>query len=275
MGRAKPYKDGKRHPQTIQRFVVGDCETKIPAMAQAGLPTLAILDPPYNLGKKYDAYDDCQRVHDFIQWLQVRVACVRQALHDRGTMWLFINDGLVSEVDLACKTVGFYKRSHVIWYYTFGVNNKKQFTPSHTHLLYYTKSRNKWTFNPDPVMHPSARQLKYKDKRANPKGRLPDNTWVIFPELLPEGFDPAGDTWLASRVCGTFNERESYSPNQIPLPIMERIVLACSNPGDWVLDPFMGTGTAGVACKKHDRNYLGIDISKVCVEESKQRVENA
>ena len=174
-----------------------------------------------------------------------------------------------------CKSLGLRKRNHIVWFYTFGVNHQNQFTPSHTHLLYYSCSRTQWTFNGDAVRHPSARQLKYNDKRANPKGRLPDNTWVLFPEQLPEGWDPAGDVWLESRVCGTFHERERHSPNQLPVPLISRIVQVCSDPGDLVIDPFMGTGTVGVACRLHGRSYVGCDVSKTCAQQSTRRINDA
>ena len=50
----------------------------------------------------------------------------------------------------------------------------------------------------------------YGDARANPKGRLPDNTWILRPQDIPEGFAPEGDTWFFSRVAGTFKEREGW-----------------------------------------------------------------
>lgn len=265
----------KKKPKTVAvpsfTFIHDDCLHALKDV-QGQAPTLVIADPPYNVGKDYQAYHDKQPVSDFLQWLEDRMRIMRTALAPHGSMWVFINDALVSEVDVLCKRAGFYKRNHVVWHYTFGVNHKKQFTPSHTHLLYYTKSRSKWTFNADAVLQPSARQVKYNDKRAHSKGRLPDNTWVLFPEQLPAAFDPAGDTWLASRVCGTFREREKHSPNQIPVPLMERIVRTCSNPGELVLDAFMGTGSAGVACATHGRNYLGFDVSDVCVSQSSRRV---
>lgn len=251
-----------------------DCLEGLTSKVKPRTANLVIADPPYNIGVNYEAYVDKKKTSEYLDWFRDRAVKIHEALHDHGTFWLFINDSLVSEVDVLCKSLGFFKRSHVIWHYTFGQNSQKNFTPSHTHLLYYTKRKTKFTFNKDDdgLRHPSARQVKYKDKRANPKGRLPDNTWVIFPELMSENFDPAGDTWLASRVCGTYNEREAHSPNQIPLPIMERIVIATSKPGDLVVDPFCGTGSSGVAAKLHGRSYVGFDVSETCVAESQKRI---
>ncbi len=263
----------------LKHKVYKGANTKIvPKQVEAGSAQLVIADPPYNMGKDYEAYYDRLKVDEYLDWTREWVGCVKMALSRQGSFWLFISDGLVSEVDTLCKgEFGFYKRSHIIWYYTFGQNTAKNFTPSHTHVLYYTCTKTKYTFNQDDpdLRHVSARQYKYKDKRADPRGRLPDNTWAIFPELMPEGFDPAGDTWLASRVCGTFHERESHSPNQIPVPLMERIVLASSLPGDLVVDPFCGSGSSGVASKRHGRNYVGCDLSQVCCNQSRKRIANA
>lgn len=275
MAKKRVYLSGGPHYRSTIRCVYGDCLKAIPEKVMTGTCKLAILDPPYNIGQNYDSYRDKRPTAEFIEWLRQRVNRVHETLHRYGSMWVFINDPLVSEVDIMVKELGFYKRSHVIWYYTFGQNCKTNFSRSHTHLLYYTKNKAKFTFNKSQLRQPSARQIKYDDPRADPKGRLPDNTWVLFPEQIPDAFNPDGDTWLASRVCGTFDERCDHSPNQIPLPIMERIVLACSSKGNWVLDLFMGTGTAGVACKRHGRNYLGIDISKTCVRKAAERITDA
>ncbi len=68
------------------------------------------------------------------------------------------------------------------------------------------------------------------------------------------------------------SERRKHSPNQIPVPLMERIVLACTHKGDLVIDPFCGTGSSGVACAMYDRDYIGMDISDRCVREASNRL---
>jgi DNA modification methylase len=256
----------------------GDNRKLLQKHVQPGQARLAIADPPYNLGMSYEAYQDNKPVKEYLDWTRQWLTALLAVLHKHGSLWIFINDGLVSELDMICKSeFKLWKRSHVIWHYTFGQNTSANFTPSHTHLLYYARTKSKFTFHKDDedLRHLSARQFKYKDKRANPAGRLPDNTWVIFPELLPEAFDPAGDTWLSSRICGTFDEREEHSPNQIPIPLMERIVRATSSPGDLVVDPFCGSGSSGVAAKLLGRSYVGIDLSDTACKQSRQRIANA
>jgi site-specific DNA-methyltransferase (adenine-specific) len=234
-------------------------------------PRLVFADPPFNMGVGYDKHDDNQDVEEYHNWCAEWIAAAYDVLHRYGSFWIAINDENVSELDVMTKGVGFHKRAHVTWYYTFGVSCTKNFARSHTHLLYYTKHRTKFTFNSDDsgLRVPSARQLVYNDKRANPKGKLPDNTWILSPFDLENAFIHSKrrkdkqwlDTWIASRVCGTFHEHVDGALNQMPQEVMKRIVRACSKPGDLVLDPFGGTFSTGEAAISLGRNFHGFDIS--------------
>src|SRR5690606_14850684 len=137
----------------------------------------------------------------------------------------------------------FHLRNWVVWYYTFGVNCKQKFSRSHAHLFYFVKNPAAFTFNADDplVRVPSARQLIYNDARANPLGRLPDDTWILRPQDVPQGFSAESDTWYFPRVCGTFKEREGWHGCQMPEQVLGRILRTCSKPGDLVLDPFAGS----------------------------------
>jgi site-specific DNA-methyltransferase (adenine-specific) len=82
------------------------------------------------------------------------------------------------------------------------------------------------------------------------------------------------DVWNTySRVCGTFKERQSWHPCQMPELLLARIIAASSNPGDLVLDPFNGSGTTAAAAMQLGRNYCGLDISENYVENTKIRLE--
>lgn len=254
-------------------LVTGDCVPYMEKVAPNSVP-LIIADSPYNIGKAYAHYDDNKPHDEFMGWMQEWLSAAALILHKHGSMWVFAPDEWVSEIDVYCRfSLALYRRSWVTWFYTFGVANQKNFSRSHTHILYFTKSKTKFTFNADAVRVPSARQLVYADARQNPKGKLPDNTWVLLRDELEPYMTPDKDTWLVSRICGTYKERQKHSSNQIPIPLMERIVLSTSNPGDLVLDPFMGTASSGIAALKHGRDYVGIDISPVCVKHSKRRIE--
>src|SRR5207245_5093447 len=130
-------------------------------------------------------------------------------------------------------------------------------------------------FNADAVRVASARQTTYDDVRANPKGKLPDDTWYLRPqETSEEFFAPDSDTWYISRLCGTCGEREGWHGCQMPFGVLNRIIRASSNPGDVVVDPFNGSGTTVVSAALLDRQYLGIDQSKEYVGFAKKRLKH-
>jgi DNA modification methylase len=252
----------------------GDC-IELLEKIEPGSVDLAFADPPFNIGYQYDVYHDRRDGEEYIEWNRRWMAGVYKALKSDGTFWLAIGDEYAAELKLlAQRELGFTCRSWVIWYYTFGVNCNRGFSRSHTHLFYFVKDPKKFTFNADDpaVRVPSARQLVYGDARANPKGRLPDNTWVLRPQDLPEGFGPDGDTWFFSRVAGTFKEREGFHGCQMPEQLLGRIIRCCSNPNEIVLDPFGGSGTTFTVAKKLDRRWIGFELSEDYVAKIKSRL---
>lgn len=260
--------------KTVQNVSRGDCVEETRKLKQE--IDLAIADPPYNFSQPYDAYDDNKSYREYMAWTEKWLGSVVARMHRHGSLWIFVPDEWVSEVDMLCRQAfALTKQRQVIWAFTFGQRAQKNFTRSHCHLLYMTKTKTKYAFNLDAVAVPSARQLVYNDRRAVASGKPPDDTWMLLRDQLEPYMAPDRDTWLVSRICGTFKERRKHSPNQIPIPIMERIVLACSNPGDLIVDPFCGTGSSGVACKLHGRNYEGFDVSKSAVKAAKARIAAA
>ncbi len=152
----------------------------------AGSVDLVFADPPFNIGYDYDVYRDELESEHYLKWSSQWIAAVHQVLKPTGAFWLAIGDEYAAELKIISQQTGFHCRSWVIWYYTFGVNCKQKFTRSHAHLFHFVKDSEQFTFRADELENriPSARQLVYNDKRANPKGRLPDDTWIIPPAGL-------------------------------------------------------------------------------------------
>src|SRR5947209_13414337 len=162
-------------------------------------------------------------------------------------------------------------RNWIVWHYTFGMSCTRKFNRSHAHILYYVADPKRFTFNADGIRVASARQTIYADRRANPSGKLPDDTWVLRPQEEERAFRPETDTWYVPRVCGTFKERTGH-PCQMPEPVLERIVRASSNPGDLVLDPFAGSGTTLAVAKRLDCRFLGVELSADYAEHIRDRL---
>ena len=257
------------------RIEQSDC---IPGLARldAGTVDLAFADPPFNIGYDYDVYEDARHDDHYLDWTRQWGKQLYRVLKPTGAFWLAIGDEYAAELKIAFqKDVGFACRSWVIWYYTFGVNCTKKFSRSHAHLFHFVKSQKKFTFNSAAIRVPSARQLVYADARAVKDGRLPDDTWILRPQDVPEGFQPDEDTWYFSRVCGTFKERAGWHGCQMPEQLLGRIVRACSNPGDVVLDPFAGSGTTLVVAKKLARHWIGFELSKNYAAKTQARLDAA
>jgi site-specific DNA-methyltransferase (adenine-specific) len=228
----------------------------------SGSVDLVFADPPFNIGYEYDNYDDQRDDDDYLKWTRRWTAEAARVLKPDGTFWLAIGDEFAAELKLIVqRELGLTCRSWVIWYYTFGVNCTKNFSRSHTHLFYFVKDQAHFTFNDQAIRVPSARQEIYSDRRAHPKGRLPDNTWILRPQDVADGFSNEQDTWYVSRVCGTFKERAGWHGCQMPEKVLGRIISACSREGELVLDPFGGSGTTLAVAKKLGRRFLGFELS--------------
>lgn len=237
---------------------------------------LVFADPPYNIGYAYDVYHDRRADDDYLAWTRRWGEQVCRVLNPRGAFWLAIGDEFAAELKvLFDRELGLHLRNWVVWYYTFGVNCTRKFNRSHTHLLYFIKDPERFTFRSDDpeVRVPSARQLVYSDRRADARGRLPDNTWILRPQDVPDGFDPGDDTWYFARVCGTFKERTGWHGCQMPEQLLGRIIRTCSEPGQTVLDPFAGSGSTLVVAKKLGRRPLGFEISEDYASRIAERLE--
>jgi site-specific DNA-methyltransferase (adenine-specific) len=243
-----------------------------------GLPAetidLVFADPPFNIGYDYDVYHDAKEYEHYLSWSRDWIGAVHRVLKPDGTFWLAIGDEYAAELKIESQKLGFHIRSWVIWYYTFGVNCKTKFSRSHAHLFHFVKNPKQFTFRANELENriPSARQLVYGDGRANPDGRLPDDTWILRPQDLADRFTPDEDTWYFPRVAGTFKERAGFHGCQMPEQLLGRIIRICSHEDEIVLDPFSGSATTLAVAKKLKRRFIGFDLSPEYVKQGTQRL---
>jgi site-specific DNA-methyltransferase (adenine-specific) len=281
-GRARASAYNARRMTPTNEILQGDCVRLLNDLPPEWVD-LCFADPPFNIGYLYHNYDDQKDVTEYVDWSERWMRAVYHALKPTGSFYLAIGDEVAADLCVvARRKIGFHLRNWIVWHYTFGQQTKKMFAKSHTHILYFTKEKpnggmTNLTFNADAVRVASARQTTYADARANPKGKLPDDTWFLRPqEAAPHAyFEPGYDTWNESRVCGTFREREGWHGCQMPVAVLNRIIRASSNPGDVVLDPFNGSGTTVVSAALLGRKYIGIDQSEEYVGYAKKRLEHA
>jgi len=235
-------------------IVCGDC-IEILGKIDKPFADLIFADPPFNIGYQYDKYHDKVKKDKYIAWTHDWMAACTKVLKPDGSFYVAIGDDYAAHVRIIGDNLGLTCRNWIIWHYTFGQQTKDKFARAHTHIFYFVQDKKNFTFNDWAVRVPSDRQLIYDDRRADPRGKMPDDVWDEF-----------------SRVCGTFKEREGWHPCQMPEDLLKRIIAVSSNPGDCVLDPFSGSGTTAAAAHQMGRTYVGLDISETYVEKACKRL---
>jgi DNA modification methylase len=237
----------------MNQVLCGDC-VELLRKAKEPFADLVFADPPFNIGYKYDKYQDKKASEKYLAWSRDWIGACAGVLKPHGSFYIAIGDEYAANVKLIADDCGLVMRNWIIWHYTFGQQLKSKFARSHTHILYFVKDAKSFTFNDGMVRVISDRQKKYADRRANPAGKMPDDVWDEYP-----------------RVCGTFRERTGF-PCQMPESLLARIIRVSSNEGDWVLDPFCGSGTTAVVAHKLGRKFTTIDISEEYVEAAQERI---
>jgi site-specific DNA-methyltransferase (adenine-specific) len=235
------------------KIVRGDC-VKLLGNVKEAFANLIFADPPFNIGYEYDKYEDNIEREDYVHWTQVWMTACKNVLKPDGSFYIAIGDAYAANVKMIGDKLELCMRNWIIWHYTFGQQTKNKFARAHTHILYFVKDEKNFTFNADAARVISDRQKKYQDKRANRAGKMPDDVWDEYP-----------------RICGTFKERMNF-PCQMPESLLGRIIRVSSNEGDWVLDPFSGSGTTAVVAAKLNRRYTGIELSGEYVRRSRDRI---
>lgn len=256
----------------FDRIMAGDCLKELSALP-SGCARLVATDPPFNTGFKYDAYQDRVAKDEYLAWTFDWLTACRRVLSDDGSIYVAIGLEYQAEVKVEMGRAGFHWRDTVCWHYTFGPCQQAKWTPSWVAIHYFCVSPTGRVWNPDAVRVPSARQLKYGDKRANASGKVPDNAWVLLPKEYEGCFMPGQNAMLESRVAGTFKER-GHHPCQMPAAVMDRIILASSDVGDLVVDPFSGSGTTCASAKALGRRYFGVELSEGYAGASRIRLES-
>lgn len=234
------------------------------ALPGAGMK-LIVTSPPYNIGKSYERRSPIDRY--VREQERVIAECVR-LLHPEGSIcWQtgnHVQNGEIFPLDIvlheAFRQHGLKLRNRIIWHFEHGLHCSKRLSGRYETIMWYTKGDN-YTFNLDSIRVPS----KYPNKKYHkgPKrGQLSCN---------PMGKNP-GDLWIFPNVKHNHIEKTIH-PCQFPVELIERLVLALTNPGDCVFDPFMGVGTTVIASVMHGRSGYGCDVVPEYVEVARERLE--
>jgi adenine-specific DNA-methyltransferase len=156
--------------------------------------------------------------------------------------------------------VPFYLVQEIVWNYGAGVAAKRSFSPRNEKFMWYVKNPDQYTFDLDAVRDPNVKYPKQKKNgklKCNPLGKNPTDVWQV-----PK---------VTSGTNRSSKERMPH-PAQFPVAIIERIILACSKPGDVVFDPFVGSGSLIEAALRNGRQAVGFEIRQDYVGIAARRI---
>ena len=230
---------------------------------------LVVTSPPYNIGKEYEKRKDLG-VYLAEQEETIKEA-VRVLAEDGSICWQVGNhiakDGEVFPIDALIysigKKFGLKLRNRIVWHFGHGLHCSRRFSGRHETIVWFTKGDD-YTFNLDPIRVPQKYPGKRNYKPGEKHGLLSGN---------PLGKNPS-DIWEIPNVKNNHPEKADH-PCQFPIELIERLVLSMTNPGDAVLDPYMGVGSALCAAVIHGRKAYGSDITKEYLDIAEERIKAA
>lgn len=241
-----------------------DVEKLLEALPVEPLFDLVVTSPPYNIGKEYE---NQMPLDEYVAWQKRILEKIYLRLKPSGSIcWQvgnYVDNGSIVPLDFEFapifKQLGMQLRNRIIWRFGHGLHSKKRFSGRYEVVLWYTKTDD-YVFNLDDVRIPAKYPGKRSFKGPN-KGQLSGN---------PLGKNPE-DVWDIPNVKGNHVEKTIH-PCQFPVGLIERLVLALTNEGELVFDPFCGVASTGVAALLHKRNFWGCEVIKEYIETGRERL---
>jgi adenine-specific DNA-methyltransferase len=226
---------------------------------------LVVTSPPYNIGKEYEKKLKLETYLD--QQAEIIRECVRCLSLNGSICWQvgnYVSRGSIVPLDTVLYPIfikaGLKLRNRIVWHFEHGLHCTNRFSGRYETINWFTKSDN-YVFDLDPVRIPQ----KYPGKKyfKGPKaGKYSCN---------PRGKNPS-DVWDIPNVKNNHVEKTEH-PCQFPVELIERLVLSMTKTSDWVLDPFVGTGTTIIAAIRHGRKAAGAEILDRYMKISRDRIE--
>ena len=235
----------------INQIIHGDC-IEIMQQIPSGSIDVTFADPPFNLKKKYGTYKDEKGTDDYLNWCKQWILEMVRITKPSGSIflhnipkWLTYYSGFLNEVA---------DFRHWIAWDAPTAPMGKTLQPSHYGILFYAKNQRENKFHEIRYPHKRCRKCGYLVKDYGGKKKI----LHPFGPLVP-------DVWSDIHRIRHNKHRDPH-PCQIPVHLLERLLLMSTDEGDVILDPFMGTGTTAVAAARLGRHVIGIDIDPQYVE---------
>ncbi len=265
-GLSAPVVRPEFQPENDATLFHGDCREFLRSLPD-GCAQLVVTSPPYNIGKAYEARLDLDRYVE--EQSAVIDECVRLLAKAGSICWQVGNhvlDGAILPLDVLLyprfQRHGLKLRNRVVWHFEHGLHCSRRFSGRYEVILWFTRSDD-YYFDLDALRVPQ----KYPGKKyfKGPKA----GTY----SCNPLGKNP-GDVWIIPNVKHNHVEKTIH-PCQFPVELIERLVLGMTRPGELVLDPFMGVGSAPAAAVRNRRRAAGAEVSVDYFRVARDRVVQA
>jgi site-specific DNA-methyltransferase (adenine-specific) len=243
----------------INQIIQGDC-IEVLAKIDDNSVDVCFADPPFNLEKKYNSYKDQKSDVEYLKWCELWLKELVRITKPSGSIFIHNIPKWLTHFSNILNDIAYFRH----WIAWDAMSNPigKTLLPAHYGILFYSKATNGFKFYEIRSPHKRCRVCNsfIKDYGGKSDQRHPFGSLV-------------SDVWTDLHRIRHSNRRDSH-PCQLPIPLLERIILMSSDEGDIILDPFIGTGTTAIAAKALRRNYIGIDLDRHYVDLTKKKLAN-
>jgi site-specific DNA-methyltransferase (adenine-specific) len=243
----------KKFEKDGQIIYWGDCLKVLPEIPDRSID-LVFADPPYNIGKRFsDFVDQWPSDEAYADWCKEWLDLCLAKLKDTGSMYIMCSTQCMPYLDLYLRRHA-HILSRIVWHYdSSGVQARKRYGSLYEPILFCVKDSDRYTFNAESIL---------VEARTGAQRKLID-----YRKPTPAPYNAKkvpGNVWSIPRVRYRMDEYEEH-PSQKPEALLERIVLASSNPGETILDPFSGTFTTSMVANRLGRKSIGIELQEAYV----------
>jgi len=242
----------------INNVICGDSLELLKSLPDESIDA-AFADPPFNLGKNYNSYNDSLELKEYLEWCRQWITELVRVTKDSGSIFLHNIPKWLTYYSHYLNKIADFK--HWISWDAPTAPMGKTLQPSHYGILFYAKNSDLNKFNEIRYPHKRCRKCHYlikdyggKKGSMHPFGPLVSDVWTDIHRIK-------------------HNKYRDEHPCQLPIHLLERIVLMSTDEGDIILDPFLGTGTSAIAAKRLGRKFIGFEIDENYVNSSIAKLE--
>jgi len=241
----------------IDQIIQGDC-LEVMQNIPGNSVDITFADPPFNLNKKYNGYEDNKEFNIYLEWCKQWIYEMVRITKPTGSIFVHNIPKWLTYYASFLNETAYFK--HWIAWDAPTAPMGKSLQPSLYGILYYVKDLRKSKFY----------EIRYPHKRCRKCGYLLKDYGGKKASLHP--FGPlVSDVWTDIHRIKHNKYRDEH-PCQLPVHLLERVILMSTDENDIVLDPFVGTGTTVIAAKRLSRRFVGIDIDEKYVNITKNKV---